>query len=298
MAKLNRIFQRLFGSTGSSGDFGKFGSLAAGSPEFTQDPDEIQSLTAWLQGWGNATIADYRPALEDMNSLCYLAFYQICYLLQQGIPEYDASTTYYLNSFVQINGQIYRSLENDNIGNAPASSPTKWSSGIGSENVPQGVPAGGVIDFAMSSPPTGYLVCDGTAVSRTTYSALFSAIGTQHGSGDGSTTFNLPDYRGRVRVGYDVTQVEFDNIGEAGGEKTHLLTSSESGVPAHTHNAQFSTASGGGSGTFAIADNTSGRSSGANLTATNCVLANTAANASSAHNNLQPYRTVLPCIKY
>lgn len=58
------------------------------------------------------------------------------------------------------------------------------------------MPAGAVIPFAGSSAPTGFLLADGSAVSRTTYSALFTAIGTTFGAGDGSTTFNLPDLRG------------------------------------------------------------------------------------------------------
>jgi hypothetical protein len=58
-----------------------------------------------------------------------------------------------------------------------------------------GIPIGGVNFFATSTAPTGWLSCDGSAVSRTTYSALFAAIGTTFGAGDGSTTFNLPDPR-------------------------------------------------------------------------------------------------------
>lgn len=59
------------------------------------------------------------------------------------------------------------------------------------------VPSGAVAHFAMNTAPTGWLKANGAAVSRTTYAALFSAIGTTFGSGDGSTTFNLPDLRGR-----------------------------------------------------------------------------------------------------
>lgn len=65
------------------------------------------------------------------------------------------------------------------------------------------VPTGSVLPFAGSSAPTGYLVCDGTQVSRTTYAALFAAIGTAHGNGNGTTTFHLPDYRGRFLRGKD-----------------------------------------------------------------------------------------------
>jgi microcystin-dependent protein len=62
-------------------------------------------------------------------------------------------------------------------------------------------PIGQVIQAQVSVSPSGYLYCDGTAVSRTTYSALFAAIGTAHGIGDGSTTFNLPDLRGKFLRG-------------------------------------------------------------------------------------------------
>lgn len=65
------------------------------------------------------------------------------------------------------------------------------------------VPSGAVMAFAMSSAPTGWLKANGAAVSRATYSALFSAVGTTYGSGDGSTTFNLPDLRGEFVRGWD-----------------------------------------------------------------------------------------------
>ena len=86
--------------------------------------------------------------------------------------------------------------------------------------------AGGVPDVgdvkmtALSAARAGWLLCNGSAVSRTTYSALFAGIGTTYGAGDGSATFNLPDMRGRVPVGRDSGQSEFDVLGEAGGAKT------------------------------------------------------------------------------
>lgn len=66
-------------------------------------------------------------------------------------------------------------------------------------------PIGGITAFAGTSAPAGYLLCDGTAVSRTTYASLFAAIGTAFGAGDGSTTFNVPDLRGRFLRGVDGT---------------------------------------------------------------------------------------------
>ncbi|MGB0562154.1 MAG: phage tail protein [Spirulinaceae cyanobacterium] len=59
------------------------------------------------------------------------------------------------------------------------------------------LPTGTLISFAGTEPPSGYLAADGSAVSRSTYANLYSVIGTTYGEGDGSTTFNLPDFRGR-----------------------------------------------------------------------------------------------------
>lgn len=67
----------------------------------------------------------------------------------------------------------------------------------------EGVPAGAVMNFARNTPPTGWLKANGAAVSRTTYAALFAAIGTTFGVGDGSTTFNLPDLRAEFQRGWD-----------------------------------------------------------------------------------------------
>jgi microcystin-dependent protein len=66
------------------------------------------------------------------------------------------------------------------------------------------VPPGTVVAYAGDSPPPGWLLCDGSAVSRTTYAALFAALGTAHGEGNGETTFNLPDYRGTFLRGVDM----------------------------------------------------------------------------------------------
>jgi microcystin-dependent protein len=71
--------------------------------------------------------------------------------------------------------------------------------------LPAAVPSGAVFHFAMTSAPTGYLVCDGSAVSRSTYADLFTAIGTTFGSGDGSSTFNLPNLVGQFIRGYNST---------------------------------------------------------------------------------------------
>lgn len=87
--------------------------------------------------------------------------------------------------------------------------------------------------LAKASPPTGWLICDGSAISRTTYADLFTAIGTTFGVGDGSTTFNIPNVKGKVPVGVDAAQTEFDTLGETGGAKTVALITAE--LPVHLH---------------------------------------------------------------
>ena len=86
---------------------------------------------------------------------------------------------------------------------------------------------GTILPFSGGTLPTGYLFCDGSAVSRTTYAGLFDVIGTTFGAGDGSTTFNLPNLKGKVPVGLDSNDTDFDTLGETGGEKKHTLTQSE-----------------------------------------------------------------------
>ncbi len=96
-------------------------------------------------------------------------------------------------------------------------------------------PTGSVTAYAGSSAPTGYLLCDGSAVSRTTYAALYAIIGTTYGSGDGSTTFNLPDLKGRVIVGVGTgSGLSTRALGAKGGEESHTQTINE--MPSHTHN--------------------------------------------------------------
>lgn len=86
------------------------------------------------------------------------------------------------------------------------------------------VPVGAVLTYAGATAPTGWLLARGQAVSRTEYAALFAAIGVAHGPGDGSTTFNLPDGRGRVAVGKD----------NMGGTPANRVTAAVSGLAATT----------------------------------------------------------------
>lgn len=101
------------------------------------------------------------------------------------------------------------------------------------------LPVGTMLPYGSSETPDNWLSCDGSEVSRTTYSHLFAVIGTSYGEGDGSTTFNLPDKRGRVSVGYDPDQELFAQVGAHVGANTHTLTIDE--MPNHSHDMDDST---------------------------------------------------------
>jgi microcystin-dependent protein len=94
-------------------------------------------------------------------------------------------------------------------------------------------PIGVIFPYVGSTAPSKWLIADGAAISRTVYNALFTAIGTSYGTGDGTTTFNLPDLRGRVPVGLDGSQAEFAALNSPGGEVAHRLRMDE--LPTHTH---------------------------------------------------------------
>jgi len=102
-----------------------------------------------------------------------------------------------------------------------------------SENLRPVMPPGLISAFAGLTIPDGWLLCDGTEVSRTVYARLFAAIGTLYGNGNGTTTFDLPLLSGRVVVGYFPELPELGDVGDAGGEREHTLTPAE--LASHTH---------------------------------------------------------------
>lgn len=99
-----------------------------------------------------------------------------------------------------------------------------------------------------STPPSGWLYCNGQAVSRAEYSELFKVIQTTYGAGDGSATFNLPDLRGRIPFtaslnsssplnGAVFVSGNYQTVASSGGSETHTLTLNEARIREHTHNA-------------------------------------------------------------
>jgi microcystin-dependent protein len=124
--------------------------------------------------------------------------------------------------------------------------------------------------------PTGYLFCNGQAISRTTYSRLFSVIGTIYGNGDGVNTFNVPNLQGRVPVGLKPTETIFNTLGNIGGTGAHTLSIDE--MPAHTHTYLGVNSQNAASGVDNVAENAPRPTETTSSTGGN-----------QAHNNLQPY---------
>lgn len=146
-----------------------------------------------------------------------------------------------------------------------------------SSNLGSAVPTGTVSMFAGTTAPTGYLICDGTAVSRTTYAALFTAISTTYGAGDTTTTFNLPDLRGRAPIGVGTgSGLTARTLGGKVGAETHTLVQAE--IADHVHGGQVVFGTGSGNTGVTVG------SIGSSQPTTNTVVGTTG----QPHNNMQP----------
>ncbi len=176
-------------------------------------------------------------------------------------------------------------------------------------------PIGMITPFAGMTGPYGWLICNGAEIQRDLYPSLFKVIGTYYGNGDGVTTFNLPNFIGRVPVGLDQESAEFPVLGATGGEKYHTLNVNE--IPSHNHGGTTSTNGShihdlnnattvqkSGNNTTTALDNSGGEIDNVN-TLTASVVANgdhahsiSSQGGGNSHNNIQPYLTVNYIIKY
>lgn len=168
------------------------------------------------------------------------------------------------------------------------------------------VSPGCIMTYISSSAPSGWLTCDGSAVSRTAYSALFFVVSTTFGTGDGSTTFNLPDLRGRVPIGAGQgSNLSSRVLATTGGEESHTLTSNE--LPSHSHTVNDPGHGHGVSGSVAQNNlsgpawcSAPGNSPNYNLytgaSTTGITVQSTG--GGSAHNVMQPYLVLNYIMKY
>lgn len=177
-------------------------------------------------------------------------------------------------------------------GNVLTSDGTGWTSAT-----PIYVPAGALLMWGTATAPTGYLLCDGSAVSRSTYAALFAVVGTTFGSGDGSTTFNLPDYRDRFPVGAGTTYSANSSGGSADAivvSHTHTATSTDAG---HTHDVSYTYRGDGFGGSYAMSADAGGYTK-TTTTGTASITTTISTTGSSGTNaNLPPYLGIYFIIK-
>lgn len=119
MTKIERKTQKIFAGNAATDELAVFGSMITGTPVYNDDIEALQS-EAYTEGWKAAVAANEAPFMEEMNAVQYGFSKQLAYLFQQGIAEWDAGTTYYLNSFCQVGGVIYKSMQDENINHSPA----------------------------------------------------------------------------------------------------------------------------------------------------------------------------------
>lgn len=192
----------------------------------------------------------FNSAVDFLDSLLMQApmSSKIVGLTDGDIPIWDSATSRWIRPTGTPDGSKF--LRDDGT----------WAAAGGSS------PAGAITAYGAASAPTGWLLCDGTAASRTTYAALFAVISTTYGVGDGSTTFNLPDLQGRIPVGLgshaDVNALA-DNDGSALADRRpkHKHTVND---PTHEHTMPGA----GGGGGDGMAGTSGGVSTAMNLAAT------------------------------
>ena len=168
----------------------------------------------------------------------------------------------------------------------------------------EGIPTATIVPWSSSSVPSGFLECNGAAVSRSTYSALFAIVGTTYGAGDGATTFNLPDLQDNVAIGKSGTKAlastgganTVTSTGNVGGS-TANATLSTAQLASHSHTGgviQGDTNIGTGTGQTAKSPPTNTGSAGSGQGHSHNMSANFSGDATSV---LQPYLTIIYIIK-
>jgi len=237
--RLERKAQTIFADSCPDSQMCAFGTpnpQSGSDPVFTKDVERIQTAI-YEGGWFPETLSgNIRPYAEDMNGLHYVHSYQLAYLLQQGIPEWNAATPYFPNCICRVDetsggitkAVLYMALT-ANIGTYPPDNPTVWTKfSTGADDY---MPVGASLEWNSNTLPSEkWMFEQGQEISRTAYSLLFSRIGTTFGAGNGSTTFNLPNSTGKFTVGFRSGNDPRGTLGRSGGSWDMTFT-----VPPHKH---------------------------------------------------------------
>lgn len=242
----------------------------------------------------NPTIPNKNKVVDSDMNLIKQVGNQILTTMGVYTDTWSSSATYNVDEIAIYDNRIFKNLTGTNTATTPDEDTTNWeettlaSMSGGGGVTGDTLPIGSIVPYGSATAPTNWLVCDGSAVSRTTYAELFAAIGTSFGAGNGSTTFNLPNLKGKVAVGQDANDTDFDTIGETGGEKTHTLTINE--MPSHNHNLNNSIVTLAQQGTTSLSNTSGNNSTGYYYNAIS-------QGGGQAHNILQPYQVVCYIIK-
>lgn len=173
-------------------------------PAWADAGDKVQPSNAELSvGW---PVSSTPPSRQRFNWVLNFVANAVRYFSRRGLVDYDSAETYMTGDrVIGDDGKTYKCLADNTAGFAPSSNPAKW--GRWGFTLPEMASESGLTGtvsfFGGTTAPSGWLKANGAAVSRTTYTALFSAIGTTFGAGDGASTFNLPDLRGEFLRGLD-----------------------------------------------------------------------------------------------
>lgn len=182
MTKLDRLTAKVFADNAPADEIGQFGSALSGTKVLTSDVATIQALPAYTSGWGSAVISNRNyPTMQEFNGLLKVMSYQSAYTLQQGIPEYDSGTVYYIGSIVKSldadnNAVLYQSVADNNINNQLTNTDywkeLQLGGGSGaSRNI------GEIVCSALPLTDAGLHLLDGTLLSGSgIYSAFVSYI--------------------------------------------------------------------------------------------------------------------------
>lgn len=268
MAKLVKKYMKVFGNAAGANQIGKFGSLAAGLPAYTTDPNQIQTAE-YEVGWYGAILGNNSPAIQDVNALDYLYGYQLAYLMQAGVAEWDAVTPYYIGSIANVGGILYKSITDNNVNNL-VTDVAHWCP-YSSD------PTGTGKDFWGASLPPGFVYASGLTIGDTGSNAterenpdtealfnllwagysdgilpIFDSAGSPSTRGGSAAAdfaalkaVSVPDKRGRVSAGRDdmggstagrltaASGITGTTLGAAGGVETYALSIGE--MPSHNH---------------------------------------------------------------
>ena len=127
MIKIKRTTQKIFGGNAPADDIAIMGSFKSGTPVYTDDVEKLQN-TVYEEGYGSAIISNVAPFMEEQNSVPYVLSKQLAYLFQEGIPEFDKDTEYYIGSICKYGGVLFTSVSDNNKGHQPDSDDgTNWT---------------------------------------------------------------------------------------------------------------------------------------------------------------------------